>query len=303
MATTEFSDIVATLLLNGFHIKQVDRLSSGNTIVHTYKYDKLGAEIRYAILFSQETSETPVIETLSKRAKTFLSTPVLVCDNVKNDTVKSYTYKEFFNFFGGIVNTGLISISNLPEVLDQLGHNKLPADLAGTPEDLLELYSAECLQYIFESPTRRYGSDRLFEKLPDGLVLSKNKFMVMFDAKAYSNGFDIGSPTINSLAHYVKDFNERYGIFFGSIFTVIIISGTFNDSTKSISSRSEELYGLCNCKISTVTAKELGVIVQSLRQHPELKVSINWKNVFVNAIVTKQHVETEIKRIQKDKVH
>lgn len=127
--------------------------------------------------------------------------------------------------------------------------------------------------------------------------------MVLFDAKAYSKGFGIKSETINSFTHYVKEFNDRYSGYFGNIFTVIIVSGHFEDSESSIKGRSEELYGLCNCKIATIASRELGNIVQLLRGNPDIKGSINWKNVFVNAIVSKAEVEKEIKRINKDKVH
>lgn len=303
MTTEEFSNIVSTLVINGFHIHQVERFSPTTPIIHAYKYDKLGAKIRYSILFSEDSCETAVLQTLEKSANAYESMPIMVNDNLKTDKFNSYTKEKFFDFFGGIVNTGLILIPNLAQILNELGHNKLPMGLAGEPEDLLELYASECFQYIFESPTRRYGSDRRFEKLPDGLVLCKGRFMILFDAKAYTNGFDFDSKTINSLQGYVEEFTQKYSGYFGNVFTVIVVSGHFNDSKNALEGRADELYKLCNCKISTVTGTEVGNIVQLLKNNPYIRGSINWKNVFANVIAETKYVQQEINKIHKDKLH
>jgi hypothetical protein len=303
MLTEEFSNIIATLVINGFHIHQVDRFSPDNPIISIYRYDKLGAEVRYSILFSSDKIETPILDVLVKVAKNYSSKPIIVSDTLDKLPLTLYKSKQFFDFFGGIVNTGLILISNLSEILEDLGHNQLPFGLTGTPEELLEIYSSECFQFIFESPTRRYGSDRLFEKLPDGVILCKSRFMILFDAKAYKDGFDIKSDDINRFAFYINDFNTRYGSDFGNIFSIVIVSGHFVDSEESISNRSSELYQLCNCKLSCINGKVLGDIVQIAKENPELRGAINWKSVFSHLIIETKYVQKEISRIQKDKLH
>ena len=50
--------------------------------------------------------------------------------------------------------------------------------MAGKPDDMLELYSEECLEYMLECPVRRYGQERRFERLPDGLALGRNKLNI-----------------------------------------------------------------------------------------------------------------------------
>src|SRR5262249_52968181 len=154
----------------------------------------------------------------------------------------TYTRDEFFGFFGGIINTGLILIPNLPQILDQLGHNKLPNGLTGDPDDLQELYVKECLQFIMESPTRRYGIDRCFESLPDGVVLSKEGFMLLFDSKSYSKGFSFEADDIKRFKSYVEDFRHRYSGLFGNILSFVVVTGEFKDSAGAIAGRSNELY-------------------------------------------------------------
>lgn len=302
MTTEDFSAIISTLIINGFHIHQVDRFAPDNPIINAFTYDKLGAEIWYSILFSEDKSETPILETLKKVAKGFNSNPLLISDFITPSGVKTFTKEQFFDFFGGTVNTGLILVPNLSNILNELGHNRLPDSFTGEPQILHELYINECLQFILGSPTRRYGSERLFTKLPDGVVLCRGKFMMLYDSKAYRDGFDISSDDINRFAFYVNDFNTRYSFSFGPIFSFVLVSGHFNETEKTISNRSSELYKQCNGKISCITSKELGDIVQIVKENPSISASINWKNVFSYHLIEAKNVQQEISRIKSDKL-
>lgn len=302
MVSIEFGDIISTLVTNSFHISKVERVPGNNTIINVYKFDHLGAEIRYSILFTNLSEATTIIKYLSKFAKQYDSSPIIVGDNIKTDECKCYTNAEFYKTLGGYVSLGLILIPNLKDILNDLGYNKLPTGLSGEPDDLHEIYISECMQFIMSSPTRRYGKDRLFESLPDGIILSKDRYMVLLDSKAYSKGFEFSADDIKRFSSYISDFNERYSQFFGSIFTFIVVSGKFNDSSDSIQKRSDELYKLSNCKLTCIESKELGEIVELLKIKPKIRNSINWKNIFTEVIVKVENVENEIKRIEKDKI-
>ncbi|WP_439483990.1 restriction endonuclease FokI C-terminal domain-containing protein [Cyclobacterium plantarum] len=302
MEIEQFSNTIATLLTNGFHIHKINRFSPDNVIVNARKYDRLGAEVRYSVMFSNDNQETAIIESLKKICEAYNSHPIYVNDNYVIKGITSHTQKSFFDFFGGIITIGLTLIPNLATILNELGHNRLPTSLSGDPEDLHELYVAECLQFILESPTRRYGQERAFESLPDGIVLGKG-FMILMDSKAYSRGFSFQADDIKRFASYVEDFNSRYSQFFGRVFTFLVVSGNFTDSKKSIQGRSEELYKKCGCKLSCLTSKVLGDIVQLMQQKPRERTSINWENILINQQIEMKHVNQEIKRIQKDKIH
>lgn len=302
MKSIVFGDIISTLVTNSFHIFKVERVPGNNTIINTYKFDNLGAEIRYSILFTNHSEATTIIKFLSKFAKQYDSLPIIVGENIETDECKCYTNADFYKILGGYVSLGLILIPNLKDILNELGHNKLPVGLSGEPNDLHEIFIAECMQFIMSSPTRRYGKDRLFESLPDGIILGKDGYMVLLDSKAYSKGFEFSADDIKRFSSYISDFNERYSQFFGSIFTFIVVSGKFNDSSASIQKRSDELYKLSNCKLTCLESKELGEIVELLKIKPKTRFSINWKNIFTEVIVKVESVEAEIKRIEKDKI-
>lgn len=299
----KLENIIATLITNGFHISKVERVSGNNQIINAYKFDRLGAQIRYSLLFSQLSETVTLIKYLQKIAKRYDSLPIIISDKINTTECQFYTYDAFYKTLGGYVNTGLILIPNLSVILNELGHNNLPLGLTGEPDELHEIYISECLQFIMSSPTKRYGIDRLFESLPDCVVLGKDNYMILLDSKAYSKGFNFSSDDIKRFASYISDFNQRYSSFFGSIFSFVVVSGEFNDSINSIENRSEELYKLSNCRISCIESKILGEIVELIKTRPEIRLSINWKNIFTETMAETKHVLKEIKRIEKDKIH
>lgn len=303
MTNDDFSGVIATLVTNGFHISKIERISISNYLLDIYKIDLLGARVNYCMLFSEDSQTGAIINTLISKSKRENSYPVLISDHLQNDKCPCYSNKMFYDFFGGIINTGIILIPSLPEILETLGHNRLPENLEGNPDDLLEMYSKECLQFALSSPTRRYGKDRLFESLPDIVVLSKDKFMVVIDTKAYEKGYSIQADDIKRFASYVEDFEYRYSSYCGHVYTFLVVSGHFEDGLRSLENRSNELYKLCHCKLSCIESKELALIVQLILSNQNIKGSINWKNILSDLFIKKQSVTSEVNRILKDKIY
>src|SRR4030042_5780345 len=102
MCLNDLTDIIATLITNNFHIYKVDRISPENIIIDTYKIDKLGAKIKYSLLFSLDNEKNAtIIKILIKNSESYESFPIYINDNYSTDECSSYTQKEFFDFFGG----------------------------------------------------------------------------------------------------------------------------------------------------------------------------------------------------------
>jgi len=303
MTKEEISNFVSTFITNGFEIEQMERFPKGNIIFNILKLDKLGAVVKYSILFTKDKDESSLTDSLITFSKTFASKPLIISDNFVSVNCTTHIFQKFYDFFGGIINTGLILIPNLPDILEELGLNKLPAVLQGDAFDLHELYVKECFQFILQSPTRRYGKDRLFESIPDGIVICKNGMMILYDSKAYSKGFDFTADDIKRFASYVDEFNKRYSAVLGKVFTFTVITGKLNPTQKTIGNRSKELYKKCNCNLSCITSRELGNIVQLLQKEPDIRVSILWKNIFAELIIDAALVQKEITRIKKDNLN
>ena len=75
MLNSPFANIISTLVTNGFNVEKVDRLPHENTIIHTYKYDKLGAKVNYSILFTGDKVQNSLTDTLVAEAEKHKAKP------------------------------------------------------------------------------------------------------------------------------------------------------------------------------------------------------------------------------------
>ncbi len=301
MSKEELSSFLTTLIINDFQLQSINRISEGNSIINTTKTDRLGAKISYSILVNTTNPSSNFIQNLLDTSKGLNSTPLIVSNEVTSDKCKTLTFDDFSSLIGGFVNTGLILIPTLVDILDSLGHNKVYQGLDGKPDKLLEIYIKECLQYLMVAPVKRFGSNRSFESVPDGIVLGKNQFTVLFDSKAYKDGFSFQADDIERFAKYVTDFNCRYNPFI-TIFYFLVVSGHFNDSEESIIGRSDALFNKCRAKISCIESSELAKIVNIISSQPLQRNAIVWSNVFQYPLITEKSILQELKGIQKDQL-
>lgn len=288
--------------MNGFHVDKVERITSSTFILNFHKYGDLGAQIYYSLLLCNEDLKQSYLSTLKIYANKQNATQIVVSKESPSRDILTFTPGDFFEGIGGFIDTGLVLVPQLEEFLKKLGHNILPEELAGSPDALLELYSNSCLQYILNSKGVHYGTDRLFESLPDGVILGRSNLIIQFDSKAYSEGFKFSADDIKRFAQYIEDFNKKYASYLGPVFTFIVISGSFEDSKKSLNNRSKELYSLCQTNLSVLNCEELASITTFIKNHPEYRNSINWHDVFSETVIESCLIKDQIDQIKKDKI-
>ena len=288
-------------MVNGYHLLSYSRISTSYNILVLYKYDSFGAEIRYSILLTDKIPSNGILGSLTKIKNRTNSKEFAISQMNLELDFDSYTYEEFYKKIGGVVNTGLVRSPVLSGLMNNLGLNLLSEGLEGAPNDLLEIYSKECLQYLFKSPARRYGKDRSFERLPDGVLLVKNSSAFLFDSKAYSNGFEFTSDDINRFEKYIEDFSEKYSHLF-TVKSFIVISGKFNDSDEAILNRSTDLLSRAQVPIACIEAKTLAEMVAEIMKKPDFQQSIDWNQIFVRPVIKLSNLTSQIKKIEKDRI-
>jgi hypothetical protein len=218
MNATEIRDIITTLIINGFHLENIKRQVKECVNIYAFKYDKLGAKISYSFLFSRGSFNRTVFKSFLNYSEINKYTPILISDDNLLNLCINYSFDDFYEKIGGYVNTGLILIENINDILLKLGHNELPNGLMGKPDELLEIYVKEIMQFLLISPAKRYGSDRKFESLPDGIIIGKD-LIIQFDSKAYANGFEFKADDIERFSKYINSFNKTYGNILGRVYS------------------------------------------------------------------------------------
>src|SRR5207248_1644653 len=157
-------------------------------------------------------------------------------------------------------------------------------------------------QFLLECPVRRYGQERRFEKLPDGLSLGRDSFNLFFDAKAYHEVFHPSADDIRRFASYIEQFNQVYRQYVGAISIFIIVSGTFSTDDKAIAQKSNDLFAQCQTQLAFVESAELARMVNLVRPVAQIRGAVNWRNVIQPGRVSIGRLNAELEKIKKDKV-
>jgi len=213
-----------------------------------------------------------------------------------------YMLSEFFALLGGEAKVDRILRADLKSTMIELGHNRLPAGFIGTADDLLEDYSKECFQFLFECPVRRYGQERKFEKRPDGLALGRRGMNFFYDSKAYGDRFHPTADDIRRFASYVDDFNNAYAAYVGRISTFIVISGSFSTDRNAILEKSNDLFAMCHTPLSFIAAGDLAEMVQLSCSAGRARGALDWKRVLVPGLVQISRLRSELSKVDKDRI-
>jgi hypothetical protein len=223
----------------------------------------------------------------------------LVLIGPSDSTLPTVEWDRFINLFGGPVFSASPLESDFAGHLIALGHNTLPGSLQGRADDLFEAYVRIALEFMLGTRVVRYGQNRRFGARPDGIVLPFRNFSALYDAKAYREGYEVTAETIRQFKSYVEDFSSRYQRYL-SLNAFVVISGSFPHEAETLARRSRELLVECRVPLAFLTAGSLAEIIALLAQHPKARRSIHWPRIFVEPIISPQHVRTELEAVLRD---
>ena len=293
--------LIKTLIANGFHLNTIRRISAGKAILNVHKFDLFETKINYSLLYSPKPPPLSVVSTFLSQAKRNHSNPIGI-GSINQPSLKSFPIKTFFKMLGGEVNSSLVVNRNIESILNTLGRNKLPLRMEGKPDDLLEEHVTQCLQYLLNHPARRYGQDRRFESLPDGIAIGPNDIVLQFDTKAYSQGFSFELDDIKRFASYINDYHQKYESYLGRMFSFLVVTSVFNQSMKTLEGKSNALYEMCQIKLCCLEARELARMVKCFIGKNQFKSSVNWKKVFSELKPTCNALKKQVRQLEFDKI-
>jgi len=301
---TSIGTILRTLFAAGYRVIKVERASATSTFVNLVGVDLLRAEVKILALVTK-TYGLGLKRRLEKQADAEHSTPIVISLSSELKTtpgVPCHQIGNFFKLLGGAVQTDRIFRPDLPAIINSIGFNKLPKGLAGKPDTLLEEISSECLRYLLDCPLRRYGQDRLFESLPDGIAFARSNTNFYYDAKAYTGFYHPSADDIKRFAEYINDFNDRYATFVGRIFRLLVISGGFSKSEKAIAEKNNDLDARCGTQMTFISTSALAESVALMRKRSQQRSAVSWRNVFAPGVYSSARLTEECKRIEKDAI-
>jgi hypothetical protein len=290
---------VRTLTIGGFALEKASRFP-GFALIYMYRYDEFGVKQQYCFSLFENEAEAEQIQSAEIAAKHNKAELVIIGPTQVHEK-PNVVWNRFLNLFGGPVYSYSPLEPDFGDYLRQLGFNTLPAGLDGKPDDLFELYVHKALEFIFGCKVHRYGQERRFEARPDGIIIQDKMFSALYDAKAYSNGYDVSLDSIRQFSSYVTEFRNRYSQYF-DLNTFIVISGSFPHSKETLEGRSRQFLSEASIPLVFLTAESVVQIIDLLSNFPSARRSINWRKIFVNPVVDPALVKAELQLINKDKI-
>lgn len=294
----DFVTAVRTLTIGGFVLQGADR-KPGYSLLYVYRTDEFGSRQQYCFALAEKILTKEQAEGAAIGAANYKANLVIVGES--DAQFPKLSWDTFINIFGGPIFSTSVLDPDFGEKLKILGHDQLPPDLVGNPDDLFEIYVNLALGFILGGRVVRYGQARRFEPKPDGLAIPGLNFSALYDAKAYKDGYEVTANSIRQFKSYVEDFQNRYQAYY-RLNSFIVISGHFAHKTSTLIERSQELTAECGIPLSFLDANSLSQIVMLFCQHPLARRSVNWRRVFTKVVVKLELIEEELQMINKDGV-
>lgn len=294
--------IVRTLLASGFVLDTVIPQPQ-YVVFKARRTDEFGVSWSYLIAFSGNAVLSPAdVNMLERIARYDKASLIVVGSTQKTPTGTPVIAPDaFIARLGGKVPSYLPLEPEYTEQLSLLGHNSLPTGLVGKPDDLFEMYVQAGLEFLLQDRVIRYGQERRFKVVPDGLVLGRNSLLLLYDCKAYSGGYPIKRESLRQFADYALNFHHRYEHYIGRLHAFVVISGHFK-SVNSLGERSAELFGLCQVPLVCLEAQTLGEMVSLLAARPVFRQAVNWRRVFSGEMVDIKAFKEQLEAIEQDGV-
>lgn len=289
-----------SLLVSGFHL-DASRRMVGHVILDVHRYDQFGIPVNYSIAVFGDVPPPAAVRGFLRAAQYNGRLPLLVAPS-GDEFCRRLSVDDFCEQLGGVVDYSFLLRPDLPDSLDQLGHNRLPLGMDGKPEDLLEEQVARCLEYLLQKRARRWGGDRRFEPLPDGVAVGQSGLLLLYDAKAHSEGFDLTAAEMRKFHKYVEEFHRRYEEHLGRVHAFLVVSGSFRQREEQLRERSTELYAGCQVALCFLKARELGTVVAEVLKYPEVRGSVDWRRVFAEPTRAYSQLGKQVTTLLKDRL-
>jgi hypothetical protein len=290
--------MVRTLVASRFILDNV--LSKpGYVLFECHRYDEFGARLAYIFVLCERPLESAAVTAIARHASQNTANTVVVGGGISGDSAH-ITWTRFLSAFGGPVNSWLPLDPTFKEHLVLLGHNQSIPGVNGRPDDLFEDYTEMALQFAFGDRVIRYGQARVGEALPDGLAFTRQDLILMYDAKAYQNGYQVTRDTIRQFADYVNAFHRKYEHYVGRLFAFLVVSGSFIGGDDSLIAQSNALYRECQVPLRFLTAEDLGATTQALAECPTVRGVLDWSDILSHTEISSAIVQRAIRTTLKD---
>ncbi len=299
---TELVTFIRTLLGAGLTITNVST-KPHFTVVNAERFDEFKLSSRYVFVYCTSGALSRAdCRTINKLVEETHAALVIAGEVEERPIIGAVLSKQdLLARLGGAVSSLLPLEPDYPGQLALLSSNHLPTGLTGTPDDLFESYVHTGLQFLLRGRVLRFGQERRFEALPDGMVINSAAPIILYDCKAAASGYEITKDTLRQFTDYINDYHTRYESYLGRPHAFLVVSSSFQEPS-TLQQRSNELYADCQVPLVCMTARTLADCIGLFADRPRHRMAVDWRRIFVPPQVETSSVKKELAARTKDSV-
>jgi hypothetical protein len=285
VATAARTLVAAGYLIHGVH-RQPSHIE--------FKCDRttrLGPIFHFLIAITQEGELTPEqVDDISHAARNQNREPVFVCAHGADGQL---SWAEFLDVLGGAVPPWRVLTAGFADDLEIASKNQLPPGLSGEPWRLFEILAADAFEFCFGRRARRMGAHQRGKRVSDIVAPLPDFDVIVIDAKASADGFNVVWDSLRPLVEYVKrqKIRQEGG---GEVIAALVLSSKFQQDEERLGGVAREFLGETRTALCFMTADTLAYLVKQLLQRSDMRSALRWKLIFSGGIINRENLKREI---------
>ena len=290
---------IRTLIVAGYSIEGSHR-QPRHIEIPCQRTDILGASIPYLIAvtdsdeFSKEEIYDILLSALNQRR-----IPVIVAPIPSERTI---SWEDFIEALGGAVPSWQALSPEYDKALVTAAKNKLPDGVTGGEAWLIfEDLVGHGLEFIFGRRVRRLGGRVRGRPVSDMQAQMPKGHVLVVDAKASADGFDVTWSELRPLVEYVKRQRVRQC---GQVelFGALISSSKFKQDDARLLELCLDFLAEAQVPLSFIDTDVLVETINLFRKRPDVRNGIRWNQIFKGGRIRLSIIEKELQAVDDERV-
>ncbi|MCJ7767171.1 hypothetical protein MUP79_02105 [Candidatus Bathyarchaeota archaeon] len=259
--------------------------------------DVFGATVRYTITIFDQIPVVTDIEYASRISAQDARVFVAVAPEGGSTWIG---WNDFIESLGGAVPSWRALSEIYPAVLVTTSQNRLPNGTVGEAWQMFEDAVADGLEYLFGKRVRRLGGHKRGRRSSDILAQTPDSRIIIVDAKASDDLYDVGSPELRPLKEYIETqkTRQRGRLEVGA---ALLVARGFRQNVNRLNELNGEFISDTRIPISFMEVDTLLHMINTLSRNSRYRNTIQWTRVvcaggLVLAKKFNQELETAIEQ-------
>jgi len=266
---------VRTLLAAGFQITSFQRQAL-HAEFSCDKRDVFGATIQYLILLIDGTfPPEALLQARSAYARQNGRTFVVVSSSGGDHVV---AWHEFIDALGGPVPNWRALAPEYGSILTTAALNEVPNGMQGEAWRIFEHAVADGFEFALGRRVQRLGGGRRGLRVSDMVTQTPDGAVIVIDAKAARNAYDVGFPELRPLVEYVNNQHVRQ-IGANPVGAAVLVAAKFKQDSTRLAELSGDFLAEARVPATFCEAEALAVMVEALSRAPLLRNKLRWRRL------------------------